>query len=192
MQGLVGDVWPRLPTAARGWLAAAVDRPPSSPRGLAAALASATRKVPASALERCRIALIVAAADAAPDDERPFLLAECFRTGDNAEKCAVLRALPFLPQPQSLVEVGVQGCRTNARDVFEAICTRNRYPAEWFPEPSFNQMVLKAYFMGVPVSGIVGLERRLNAELARMAADYAAERRAAGRAVPPDIDEVLR
>jgi hypothetical protein len=48
-------------------------------------------------------------------------------------------------------------------------------------------MVLKAMFGGVALARIAGLERRRGAELARMARDYAAERRAAGRSVPPDI-----
>jgi hypothetical protein len=39
----------------------------------------------------------------------------------------------------------------------------------------------------VPVSRILGLERRKTPELRRMAADYASERRAAGRPVPADI-----
>jgi hypothetical protein len=48
-------------------------------------------------------------------------------------------------------------------------------------------MVLKAYFNSIAVERIVGLKSRLNPELARMASDYADERRAAGRTVPPDI-----
>ena len=48
-------------------------------------------------------------------------------------------------------------------------------------------MVLKALFVGVAVDRIVGLDGRLTPELARMAADYASERRAAGRSVPSDI-----
>jgi hypothetical protein len=52
---------------------------------------------------------------------------------------------------------------------------------------NFNQMVLKALFNNVPLARIVGLADRANNELARMANDYAAERRAAGRAIPGDI-----
>ena len=48
-------------------------------------------------------------------------------------------------------------------------------------------MVLKALFIGVRVERIVGLTRRLNPELSRMARDYAAERLAAGRTVPADL-----
>jgi len=39
----------------------------------------------------------------------------------------------------------------------------------------------------VRLERIVGLDRRANPELTRMAADYAAERRAARRPVPADI-----
>ena len=48
-------------------------------------------------------------------------------------------------------------------------------------------MVLKALFNEVALSRIAGLAGRRNAELTRMAADYASERRAAGRTVPADI-----
>ena len=63
----------------------------------------------------------------------------------------------------------------------------NRYPAAHFPERSFNQLVLKALFVGLPLARIEGLESRLNADLSRMAKDYAGEREAAGRSVPRDI-----
>ena len=40
---------------------------------------------------------------------------------------------------------------------------------------AFNQLVLKAMFTGVALERIVGLSRRVNPELSRMARDYAAE-----------------
>ena len=46
---------------------------------------------------------------------------------------------------------------------------------------------MKALFNGVRLERIVGLGARANAELTRMATDFAAERRAAGRSVPADI-----
>ncbi len=82
----------------------------------------------------------------------------------------------------------VDACRTSIQPLFEAIACDNPYPAGHFPELNFNQMVLKALFNGVALSRIVGLQGRLNPEMSRMAGDYAAERRAAGRAVPADID----
>jgi len=53
-------------------------------------------------------------------------------------------------------------------------------------------MVLKAAFNGVALTRILGLAERCNPELARMAADFAAERRAAGRPVPDDLSLVLK
>jgi hypothetical protein len=58
-------------------------------------------------------------------------------------------------------------------------------PAAW------RQAVLKCLFVGVPLRLVAGLDGpdgpdRSDDELRRMVADYAAERRAAGREVPAD------
>ena len=45
--------------------------------------------------------------------------------------------------------------------------------------------------VGVAVGRILGLEARITPELQRMVADYASERRAAGRSVPDDITYIL-
>ena len=78
-------------------------------------------------------------------------------------------------------------CRTNILPLFESLACENPYPARYFPELHFNQMVLKAMFNSVALARIVGLPERRNAELSRMSTDYAAERTAAGRSVPADI-----
>ena len=134
-----------------------------------------------------RGALLVQALEAWPPERHVALVREVYLKGDEREQAAVLRALSLLPDPGRFLEIGIDGCRTNVRDVFEAIACENPYPAAHFPDPAFNQLVLKAYFVGVPVARIVGLERRRTPELRRMAADYASERRAAGRSVPADI-----
>ena len=118
-------------------------------------------------------------------------LTECFRRGDNAEKRAVLRSLALMPAPQELVDLAVNGCRTNVTTVFEGISCSNPYPAKHFPEPNFNQLVLKALFIGVALERIMSIRDRLNEDLARMARDYADEREAAGRSLPPDIELVM-
>jgi hypothetical protein len=43
----------------------------------------------------------------------------------------------------------------------------------------------------VPLARVIGLDERRSPELARMARDYAAERRAAGRTVPDDLAHIL-
>ena len=63
--------------------------------------------------------------------------------------------------------------------------------AAHFPDLNFNQLVMKAIFIEAPVARIEGLAARRNADLARMARDYASERRAASRTVPPELALVL-
>jgi hypothetical protein len=113
-----------------------------------------------------------------------------FRTGDNAEREAILHALTLFPEPARFVELAIDACRSHVQSVFEAIACENPYPAAHFPEANFNQLVLKAFFTGVAVRRIEGLPARRSPELARMAHAYASERRAAGRSVPDDLDLV--
>lgn len=134
-----------------------------------------------------RVTLLLLAATHLPEAELLTLVEQCYQQGDNRERQAVLRALPLLPQAERFLPIGVEACRTNIQPIFEAIACQNPYPAVYFPELNFNQMVLKALFTGVPLARILGLERRITPELTRMAGDYASERRAAGRSVPADI-----
>jgi hypothetical protein len=134
--------------------------------------------------------LLHAAAELAPG-ELEALVEDCFLQGDTRERQAVLRILALLPDPGRFVPLGVEACRTSVQPVFEAIACENPFPAGHFPESSFNQMVLKAVFIGVAVGRILGLEARITVELRRMAADYASERRAAGRSVPDDVVYLL-
>lgn len=125
---------------------------------------------------------------AAPEGEQDDLVAECFRHGELREKRAVLRALPALPRPERFCALAIDACRSHVQPVFEAICCESGYPAAWFPDLAFRQMVVKALFTGVALDRIRGLDTRIDPELVRMAHDYASERRAAGRPVPADID----
>jgi hypothetical protein len=51
-------------------------------------------------------------------------------------------------------------------------------------------MVRQALVTGVALDRVVGLGARVTPELVRMANEYAAERRAAGRSVPADLDYI--
>lgn len=140
--------------------------------------------------ELARVALLLAAVGDGADDAGVPLLAELFYRGETREKQAVLRALPLMPAGARLVDVAVEACRSSVQPVFEAIACESPYPADHFPTSAFNQMVLKALFNDVAVTRIVGLERRVEAELVRMCGDYASERRAAGRSVPDGIRHI--
>jgi len=112
---------------------------------------------------------------------------ECFTQGDAGEQRSFCRFVSLLPAPDRFLATMTDTCRTNILPLFESLACDNPYPLRYFPELNFNQMVLKAMFNGVALARIVGLAGRRNAELSRMSTDYAAERTAAGRAVPSDI-----
>jgi len=182
-----------LPTAAKDWV---LSVPADDRIALLAAFSGAARKVGKEgaevpergtwgADEIARAALLVrGVASVSPE--------ELYDRGDNRERQAVLRALPLLAEPERFLPLAIEACRTNVLTIFEAMACENPYPAAHFPEPNWNQMVLKAAFNGIGLARITGLASRSNDELARMASDFAAERRAAGRPVPADLALVTK
>jgi hypothetical protein len=108
-------------------------------------------------------------------------------TADVGELVAFYRGLPLYPDQPRYVLRAAEGVRTNMRAVFEAVAHRNPYPAEQLPEGAWNQMVLKALFVGSQLEPIIGLDARANPALARMLCDYAHERWSAGRPVSPEL-----
>jgi hypothetical protein len=122
-------------------------------------------------------------------DDRPF--AERFkdlrRTADAGELVALYRGLPLYPDPESLAFEAGEGLRSNMRAVFEAIAHNSPYPREQFDEHRWNHMILKALFVGSRLTPIQGLDECANPELARILREYAHERWAAGRPVPPEL-----
>lgn len=110
-----------------------------------------------------------------------------YETADVAEAVALYQMLPLLPYRKHFLNRATEGLRTNITTVFNAVALRNPYPATYFVDNAFNQMVLKAVFIDSPLHQIVGLDRRTNAKLARMLSDYAHERWAASRSVTPEL-----
>ncbi|HEX3644416.1 MAG TPA: EboA domain-containing protein [Vicinamibacterales bacterium] len=143
--------------------------------------------------DAARAALLLTIAERTADADA-FVKAAlaCYERGDSAEQLSWLKSTAILPWPDRFLGTVIDACRTNILPLFEAVACENPYPAQHFPDRNFNQLVLKALFNGVALSRIVGLPGRLNAELTRMAGDYADERRAAGRAVPADIGLAMK
>jgi hypothetical protein len=135
--------------------------------------------------QAARIRLLLAAAT--DSDTFAHRLDQLCATADVDELVAFYRGLPIYPDPPRHRLRAAEGLRSNMKIVFEAVAHRNPYPAEQLPEDAWNQMVLKALFVGSALDPIVGLDRRVNATLARMLGDYAHERWAARRTVNPEL-----
>ncbi len=157
----------------------------------ALALSDATRIRPGwdpsnwSVDQAARIRLLLAAAT----DSDTFVrrLDQLCATADVDELVAFYRGLPIYPDPPRHRLRAAEGLRSNMKVVFESVAHRNPYPAEQLADDAWNQMVLKALFVGSALDPIVGLDRRANANLARMLGDYAHERWAASRPVNPEL-----
>ena len=112
---------------------------------------------------------------------------ECCTGADVAELVTLYRGLPLYPHPENFIERACEGIRSNMTAVYCAVAHNNPYPAQFLNEDAWNQMVLKALFVAVPLDPIIGLDERANAKLAHMLADYAKERRAASRPISPEL-----
>lgn len=139
-----------------------------------------------TALEALRVALILSRADLA----QPAAVAaieELFRYADIGELCAAYKSLAHLPAPERFVWRAGEGARSSMKAVYESACCDTPYPAAHFDALAWRQAVIKALFVEAPLWRVGGVDRRLDAELARMALDLAEERRSAGRPVNPEL-----
>ncbi|AWB67417.1 hypothetical protein C2869_13640 [Saccharobesus litoralis] len=110
-----------------------------------------------------------------------------YQFGDETEKCALLKGLPYIDECGSAVQTAIKACRCNSLVEFSAIALSNPYPAQFFPELNFNQLVLKSLFMGLEISQIHSIEQRLNAKLSNMCFAYAVEQALAERNLPASV-----
>lgn len=117
------------------------------------------------------------------------------RYGDSAEQRAVLRSLTLLEDTDaSFADLGLPlvraALRGNDTDLIEAAL--GPYAGRHLDEDGYRHAVLKCVFCGIPLDRVAGLTERADRELARMLADFAHERVAAGRDVPADIWPIVR
>lgn len=112
------------------------------------------------------------------------------RHGDPAERRAVLRTLPLLDLGDLALPLVRETLRGNDTTLIEAAL--GPYAAAHLPDAEYRQAVLKCVFCEIPLDRVTGLDTRADHELARMLADFAHERIAAGRAVPQDILPVVQ
>ncbi|MFF9622605.1 EboA domain-containing protein [Streptomyces griseosporeus] len=181
-----------LPAAARAWLDQALAEAAAHPGSHGPIsvwelrLAEAGRRCGPAHAEDARVRILTAAR---PD---ATALARVYFQGTAEERLAVLRALPLLvPGPDALPLVE-DALRTNDTRLLAAAI--GPYAARHLDPHGWRHAVLKCLFTGVPVDAVADLAERArgDGDLARMLRDYAAERTAAGRAVPEDLHSVLR
>jgi hypothetical protein len=159
--------------------------------------------------DAARAALVVALADAVgTGPDCAGRLAALYRQGDGAERRGVLRGLDALQERGDLdradagdadagttdelvatgLELAADALRTNDPSLVAAAV--GPFGSRHLDQHTWRHAILKLVFQGVSLDAAADLEVRADAELARMARDFAAERRAAGRPVPTDLDRL--
>jgi hypothetical protein len=108
-------------------------------------------------------------------------------TAEINELIALCRGLPVYPRADLIEPRAREAVRSGMKPVFEAVAHRNPYPRETFAEDAWNQMVVKAFFIGSTLWPIQGLDERANPRLARMLVGLAQERWAAQRPVSGEV-----
>jgi hypothetical protein len=108
-------------------------------------------------------------------------------TAEINELIALCRGLPVYPGANLIEPRAREAVRSGMKPVFEAVAHRNPYPRETFAEDAWNQMVVKAFFIGSTLWPIQGLDERANPRLARMLVGLAQERWAAQRPVSGEV-----
>ncbi|MFJ5994967.1 EboA domain-containing protein [Streptomyces sp. NPDC092370] len=180
-----------LDPAAEAWLDHALDEAAAHPglHGPISAwelrLAEAGRRCGPAYADAARV-LILDAARADTD-----ALTRVYFQGTADERRAVLHALPHLVSGPDALPLTEDALRANDTRLLSAAL--GPYAARHLTAHQWRHAVLKCLFTGVPVDHVADLPRRAagDGELARMLGDYAAERAAAGRAVPEDLYRVL-
>ncbi|MCF2946923.1 EboA domain-containing protein [Paraglaciecola aquimarina] len=134
--------------------------------------------------ELVRICLISQVINSHPELKVSAILKAYYQAGDSTEKAAMLKGLCLLDTNGEAVNVAVNAARCNSADEFSALALNNDYPSEFFAELNFNQLVLKALFMGLQIIDLRGLQNRLSVQLSNMCFSYAVEQALAER-IPP-------
>ncbi len=138
----------------------------------------------ASTLQMVRIYLLSSVLEENGEYFQPKV-ANLIQVADTGELETFLKFLILLPNPENYKQAAVEALRTNITRVFDAISAYNPYPSAYFDDQQWNQMYLKAAFMQQDLSRILDIDKRANADLARIISDYAHERWAASRDVDP-------
>ena len=142
-------------------------------------------------LDRLGRTLLLLSFPSEDGDRYAATLEQIIAAADVEEAIAFYQSLPLLPCPEKFQLRAAVGIRTNMTSVFNAVALNNPYPAKYLNDLAWNQMVLKALFVGSPLHPIYGLKDRNNLQLCQMLIDYACERLAANRTVSSELWELV-
>lgn len=115
------------------------------------------------------------------------LYKDLFHNADVKESIVLIQSLSFLPDAEAFVAHAREAARSNITSLFSAVAHQNQYASQYFDLDGWNQLILKAAFVAVPIWPIIGLKERNNDALVNMLIDYARERQIANRTVPWDL-----
>ncbi len=189
---------PRLSPDGAAWLSGAIERIAADPTAIRALFPAAGRRCGRGPLDRpvlrgwtvddaARVLLILALP--LTGDALAGEVADLYRHGDANERRAVLRALTCLDLGDLGLPIVHDAIRTN--DTRLVAAALGQYAATHLEDAMYRQAVLKCVVLGIPLADVAGLDERGDRELARMLADFAHERVAAGRDVPADAWPII-
>lgn len=134
-----------------------------------------------------RLLVLLQVSRMAPPERYVESVNELYKTADVSELVLLGQSLAFLPEPGRFVERARESARSNIPPVFSSVAHDSEYALRFFDQGAWNQLVLKAAFLGEPIWSIPGLKQRNNPELVTMLRHYVDERQAASRSVPWDL-----
>jgi len=144
-----------------------------------------------SLLEAVRIYLLLYLSQNVKEALFEDVYERCFKHADQGELCALYKALPLLRENggdhKRFFWRAAEGCRSNMQSIFESVACESSYPVRHFSTVAWNQLVVKALFLNVPLWRVYGLDGRLSEELSRIVSDLIEEKTSAGRDIPNQL-----
>lgn len=110
-----------------------------------------------------------------------------FLNAEMNELNALYASLILFAYPEMWTLRCAEGIRSNIGIVLDAVILYNPYPSINLSESAWNQLILKAFFTDKDILGIIGVEERFNANLAKALEEYVEERTSAGRAISQQL-----
>jgi hypothetical protein len=105
-----------------------------------------------------RVMILVHATTHAPPAHT--LVRSWYVAADTDGRRAVLRALPLLSRPKQFLDVAIRGASSPDADVFGAIALHNPYPAAFFSDAQFDELVARVADRGMVLANVIGVEER--------------------------------